>query len=257
MPRVSIVIRCYRQAALLPQAVASVAKQLFTDREVVVVNDGSPDDTSAVCLALATEHRGLDLHLVEQENRGPPGALNAGIAASRGELILPLDADDILHPAFLARTVHALDADPRAAVAFTDVLLFREGGAVSRSVMGPFEPSALAERNRLVVTSLFRRAIWAEAGGFSEEFVHGYEDWDFWLGCAERGVRAVHVPEALFFYRVKGGAGGARSVDVLRYEVQLRALLVRRHPSAYTPESRARAERILAESPLPVRHPPG
>jgi glycosyltransferase involved in cell wall biosynthesis len=219
----------------------------------VVVNDGSPDDTSAVFRALAAANPGCALRLVEQENRGPPGALDAGIAASAGEYVLPLDADDLLHGSFLARTVAALDADPGAGIAFTDVLLFQDGGAARRAVMGPFDLASLAARNTLVVTSLFRRRLWAEAGGFSEEFSLGYEDWDFWLGCAERGVRAVHVPEPLAFYRTNGPAGGARSTSALTHENALRALLVRRHPAAYGPEARALAERVLGEAPLPRR----
>jgi glycosyltransferase involved in cell wall biosynthesis len=250
---VSVVIRCHGQADLLPQALGSVLNQTYADWEAVVVNDGSPDATSLVARTFAARHPRRTIRLVEQENQGPPGALNAGIAAGAGELVLPLDADDLVHSAFLARTVAALDADPGAGVAFTDVLLFQEGGGAQRASMGPFELSALAERNRLVATSLFRRRLWEEAGGFSDELLLGFEDWDFWLGCAERGVRAVHVPEALFFYRVKGAAGGERSANALRHDAQLRALLVRRHPGAYTPESRERAERLLAGAPLPRR----
>jgi len=253
VPRVSVVIRCFGHAALLPQAVGSVVRQSFADWEAVVVNDGSPDDTSEVFRALAAANPGRALRLVEQENRGPPGALQAGVAASAGELVVPLDADDLLHGTFLARTVAALDADPGAGVAFTDVLLFEDGGAARRAAMGPFDLASLAERNRLVVTALFRRKLWEDVGGFSDDLVLGYEDWDFWLGCAERGARAVHVAEPLVFYRVKGGAGGARSAAALPHEASLRALLVRRHPSAYTPAARALAERVLAEAPLPRR----
>ncbi|MFO0581866.1 MAG: glycosyltransferase family A protein [Anaeromyxobacter sp.] len=253
MPRVSVVIRCYGHAALLPQAVGSVVRQTYADWECVVVNDGSPDDTSGAFRALAAAHPGRALRLVEQENRGPPGALDAGIAAATGELVLPLDADDLLHGTFLEKTVAALDRDPGAGVAFTDVLLFEDGGAARRALMGPFDLASLAERNRLVVTSLFRRRLWEEAGGFSDDLSAGYEDWDFWLSCAERGVRAVHVAEPLAFYRVKGGAGGARSNAALAHDASLRALLVRRHPKAYSPAARALAERVLAESPPPRR----
>ena len=93
-------------------AISSVALQTFEDWELIVVNDGSPDETSAAFRRIAARLPGRRLRLLEQPNAGLAHARNNGIRAARGRYILPLDADDALDAAFLARTVAVLDADP-------------------------------------------------------------------------------------------------------------------------------------------------
>jgi glycosyltransferase involved in cell wall biosynthesis len=250
VPRVSVVVRCYRQARYLPEAVASVVAQTFEDWEIVVLDDGSPDDTPQVAAALAARHPDRAIRHVRQENAGPPRALNAGVAAARAELVLPLDADDQLHPTFLEKTVAALERDPAASVAFTDVVLF--GAVCSGWRMGPFTVDALKDRNRLCVTSLFRRGLWVEAGGFRPEMDLGYEDWDFWVTCAERGARAVHVRQPLFFYRMHDAVGSTNAIAIRHHE-QLVAAVVLRHPAVYGPKGVEWARALLEARPLPTR----
>lgn len=249
-PRVSVVVRCYRQAAFLPEAVASVVLQGYRDWEIVVVNDGSPDDTSAVTRALAARHPERRIRLLEQENRGPAGALNAGVAAAAGQLVLILDADDAIHPVFLERAVAALDADPGADIVFSDVVLFGAKAEVWK--MGPFELGALTQVNRLCCTSLYRRTLWEEAGGYALNMELGYEDWDFWLGCCERGHRAVHLRQPLFFYRMHAATETINST-AMRFHQELAAQVRLNHPRTFGPEAQAEARRLLAARPLPTR----
>ncbi len=249
-PRVSVVVRCYGQASFLPEAVGSVVAQTFEDWELVVVNDGSPDATSAVARSLAERHPDRRIRLVEQPNLGPPKALNTGVAAARGELILVLDADDTIHPTFLARSVAALDADPGADIAFTDVVLYGARAEVWK--MGPFTLEALVRRNRLCCTSLYRKRLWAASGGYATNMELGYEDWDFWVGCAERGHRAVHVRQPLFFYRMHA-AGETTNSTAMRFHQELTAQVVLNHAATYGPELVAEARAILAARPLPTR----
>lgn len=249
-PRVSVVIRCYRQAAYLPEAVAAVLAQTFTDWEIVVVDDGSPDDASAVARRLMKSHPDRRIRLVEQENQGPPRALNAGVAAAAGPLVLVLDADDAIHPVFLERAVAALDADPGADIVLTDVVLFGAEAKVWK--MGPFTLEALVQRNRLCCTSLYRRRLWEEAGGYAVNMELGYEDWDFWIGCAERGARAIHLKQPLFFYRMHA-AGETTNATALRFHRELTAQVMLNHPKAFGPEAEGVARRFLAERPLPTR----
>src|SRR6476620_2706725 len=92
MPLVSIVIPCHRQAHFLPQAIESALSQTHRQREVVVVNDGSPDNTAEVAACYP------GVRCVRQENRGVAEARNSGFRASRGEYVLFIDADDRLTP---------------------------------------------------------------------------------------------------------------------------------------------------------------
>jgi GT2 family glycosyltransferase len=251
---VSVIIPCYRQAQYLPLAVHSVVAQTFPDWELVIVDDGSPDETAEVARRLIERHRGRAIRLLRQPNAGLPGARNAGIRAASGRRVLPLDADDALAPTFLARTMLALDGSPSASIAFTDVARF--GGAEGVVRMGPWDIQTLAQRNVAVCTSLYDRAVWEAVGGYDENMLSGYEDWDFWLRCAEQGLGAVHVAEPLFFYRYRPESMVLRAAE---RDKQLRALLVIRHPALHPPDTVRRAGALLAQqadASLACRLPP-
>jgi len=115
LPAVSVIIPCYQQAEYLAEAVESVVAQTFTDWESVIIDDGSPDATAAMAEKLIASHPDRRIRLVRQANQGLPSARNSGIAASAGRYILPLDADDLLMPEMLARTVGLLESDPTVA----------------------------------------------------------------------------------------------------------------------------------------------
>ena len=96
--KVTVVIPCYNQAHFLKDAVESVKNQTFKDFEIIVVDDGSPDNTSEVA-------NKLGVRCIRQVNRGLSAARNTGIRAAKGQYILPLDADDKIDPEFLAKTL--------------------------------------------------------------------------------------------------------------------------------------------------------
>jgi glycosyltransferase involved in cell wall biosynthesis len=200
-PQVSVVIPCYQQAEYLGEAVTSVVGQTFGDWEIVIVDDGSPDNTAEVAGALIAGNPDRTIRLLRQPNAGLAAARNAGIAASSGRFILPLDADDILLPEMLAKTVALLDSQPGVAIAYTDQ---RQFGAVSRIVKtADWDTDLQRRRNLFAATALFRRDVWDAVGGYDPAMRDGYEDWDFWLGAAERGFVGRRIPEALFGYRIK------------------------------------------------------
>lgn len=221
-PSVSIIIPCYRQARYLPDAVESVVGQTFTNWEIVIVDDGSPDDTAHVAQALMERHPHHRIRLHRQQNLGLPGARNSGITASGGRYILPLDADDMIKPQMLERTVALLEADHSAAIAYTDR---EEFGAINRVVrLKEFEPKRLAAANLFQYSSLYRRDVWAAVGGYNPNMDLGYEDWDFWVGAAAAGFQARHIPEPLFLYRVTEHSMSSRAgVHRSRLIAQIRA----------------------------------
>ncbi len=181
----------------LEQALDSVAAQTFTDRELVIVDDGSRDPTTLTLLDAAAVRPGVFLH--RTPNRGPSRARNLAIEHARGAYILPLDADDWLEHSYLARTVPLLDADPGLGMVHTWVGLAGEHHGVWRT--GPFTVPELLSNCTVHVTSLYRRTIWEQAGGYDPIFVDSSEDWDLWLSALEHGWRGACVPEVLAWYR--------------------------------------------------------
>ena len=196
-PRVSIVMPVYNAGAFLEEALASAAAQTYADVETVVVDDGSTDARTRALLDAAAQRSGV--RLFRQANAGVAAARNRAVEEARGTYILPLDADDVLGPGFLARTVPVLDAEPSIGIVHTWVELIGGHHGVWRT--GPFSVAALLARCTIHVTSLYRRELWRGVGGYDPQFTEGAEDWDFWLGAAASGWQACGVPEVLTQYR--------------------------------------------------------
>ncbi|HVU33137.1 MAG TPA: FkbM family methyltransferase [Opitutaceae bacterium] len=254
-PTVSVITPCYRQAEFLGEAVDSVVQQTFTDWELIIVNDGSPDETSRVARELIARHPDRRIRLIEQENRGLAGARNAGIQVAAGKYILPLDADDKIHPEMLAKTVGLLEANPGIGIAYTDYVYF--GHQTQRLFTTEYNFKTLCTAfNQFTCTSLYRREAWLAVGGYNPNMVSGYEDWDFWIGCGDHGFVGRRIPEVLFYYRTK-----ARSMvsDAKDRHAALFSRIVLNHPHLYPPETVRQATEILAGSGLlsPTRPAPG
>lgn len=244
-PTVSVVTPCYKQADFLPDVVASVVAQTFTDWEMIIVNDGSPDNTSEVANKLIQSYPEHRIRLVEKANGGLSDARNAGIRAAKGRYILPLDADDKIRPQMLEKTVAVLNSDPTVSIVYTDVEQF---GARQGIYPTPeYDFAKLCEGNQLSCCSLYRRKAWEDAGGYNTNMVWGYEDWDFWISCGEKGHFGRHLPQPLFLYRLKETS---MLVTALDHDSELKAQIVRNHPSQYNDDTRAWAELTLSVSEL-------
>ena len=248
-PTVSIIIPCYQQAHFLREAVGSVIAQTFIDWEIIIVNDGSPDDTATVVRQIIADQPDRRIHLHEQANQGLAMARNNGIRAARGRFILPLDADDLLAPEFLARTVPILETTPSVAIVYTDYVRF--GANNGLELVGEWTVDHLRENNQLAYCSLYRREVWEAVGGYNPNMTWGYEDWDFWLGAAERGLLAWRVHEPLLHYRVKSGSMYTKAME---HDAELRARMVLNHPRCY-PTVRQLAARQLLARIGPVKPP--
>jgi glycosyltransferase involved in cell wall biosynthesis len=197
IPRVSVVIPVFNAGRDLLQALRSVSGQTFAEHELVLVDDGSTDPLTVKLLDDARTRPNVTLH--RTENRGPAAARNLGIEHARAPYILPLDADDWLDASYLAKTVPILDAEPDVGVVHTWVGLV--GGHHGTWKTGPFSLPELLSRCTLHVTSLYRRELWRQAGGYDGRFRESAEDWDLWLGAAGRGWTGRCVPEVLCYYR--------------------------------------------------------
>jgi len=241
-PRVSVVIPCYRQAQFLPEAIASVVAQTFTDWEIIIVDDGSPDDTAAVAQRLIAAHPDRRIRLIRQENRGLAEARNAGIRVARAPYILPLDADDMLEPEMLAQTVAALDAHPEVGFVYTDVRRFGAENNVMRTL--PYSLERLRFENLMMPATLFRREAWEQVGGFRTfKPVQGYEDRDFWVSLAEAGWKGLHISQPLLRYR---RTEGSMLSQARRHDLELRAHIFLNHRQLYEPDVLAWARRVTS-----------
>lgn len=238
-PSVSIVIPCYKQAHYLDEVLQSVISQTFQDWECLIVNDGSPDRTNETALSFISTHPGYAIRVLEKPNGGLSSARNFGIVHSSGKYILPLDADDLIRPEMLARTVAALDSNPQAGVAYTQTQCFEKDNSLVQNQA--FTLELLKEENHIAYCSLYRRELFDQIGGYNTN-LDSYEDWDFWIGALERGWQGVYVPEPLFLYRVKDQS---MYTEALKRHDRLIARIVLNHPEVYGPQATHAAQEFL------------
>ena len=214
MAAVSVVVPSYNHAAWIAGAVGSALAQTQTDVEVIVVDDGSTDDSRAVLAGL----RDPRLTVIAQPNRGAHAAINAGIERAGAPVVAVLNSDDAYHPERLARCLPALTADVSLVGSWIEIV---DGGGAAvgvkhgyrdcepwllphpeRSFRAGDDPrAALLTEHYLATTSnfVFRRADWAAVGGFRPlRYAH---DWDFALRLAALAPPLL-VEQPLLRYRV-------------------------------------------------------
>ena len=242
-PAVSVIIPCYKQAHYLPESVQSVLDQTFTDWELIIVNDGSPDDTSVVAEQLR-QRRPARIRLLEKANGGLSSARNAGIRAAQGEYIFLLDADDRIQPTMLEKTKAVLDTRPKVGFAYTHIQHF--GDLTTVFPLPDFDRATLISRDNIVCAmSLVRKAAWLQVGGYNEAMREGYEDWDFWIGCVEQGWEGFRIPEPLACYRK---SSTSMLSDANQKRERLIATIVSNHPGLYNAQTRAWADDVLRKA---------
>jgi glycosyltransferase involved in cell wall biosynthesis len=195
--KVSVVIPCFNHGQFLGEAVESVTALRRENVELIVVDDGSSDERSRKEMEALAE-RGITT--IRQENKGLAAARNAGIAAAKGEYILPLDADNRLRRGYVEHGIRILDTQPKVGVVYGDAERF--GSRTGRWRVGPFEQDMLLKWNYIDACAVYRRSVWEQNHGYDSAMpVQGFEDWDFWLGALEHGWEFAYVPEVLFDYR--------------------------------------------------------
>ena len=199
-PAVSVVIPTYNHADYLPATLTSVFAQIFRDYEVIVVNDGSPDDVAARVCPLAEAGR---IRYFEQPNAGQAVARNRGLAEARGEFVAFLDDDDLWPPDHLARHVAILRAEPDVDVVYgqrevlgSDQPPHPGNEAPEGEVLAPFSAQGWIQSPGQAV---IRRTALARTGGF-DPAIWGTDDWDLWLRLA-RGSRFRYDPHPALVYR--------------------------------------------------------
>jgi glycosyltransferase involved in cell wall biosynthesis len=237
MTRVAVVVPCFDDGGTLGEALASLADEEV--HELVVVDDGSAD---ARTRSLLGELEASGVRVIHQENAGLSAARMAGVHVTSAPYVFPLDADDIVVPGALSALADALDANPRAAVAWGGLKLF---GAFDLQVppAPALDPWELTYVSEVPGTSLVRRSALLEAGGWT--LSHGYEDWDLWLALAERGWTGVSVGRDVL--RVRQGRARLNA-RWLEQHGDFAAELRHRHPDLF-----ARRRITRGASPAPLR----
>jgi len=199
-PLVSVVMSVYNGERFLREAVDSILNQTFSDFELIIINDGSTDETREILESYKDER----LVLVDQENMGLTKALNNGIARAKGKYVARQDADDVSKPERLEKQVAFMEAHPAVGLLGTRFEFIDQNGMVTRQGVLPIDNRALHERLKVINqfnhgSVMIRKEALDKVGLFRDFFKYA-QDYDLWLRIAEQ-YEVCNLPECLFCYR--------------------------------------------------------
>jgi len=246
IPAVSVIVLCHNYAKYLRVAVESVLAQSYRDFELIIVDDGSSDDSQKIAKELADQYgNAVSIRLFRLEDVGPAAARNYGVEQSLGRYFLPLDADDRLSPEFLELTVPVLEGEPNLGYAYTDSIYF--GDSNYYCFHPEYDFTKLCSANFVATSSLVRRDAFNKVDGYDRSSWAYHEDWDFWIKLGEAGRHGRHVPKGLFYYNHH--TGSSLSFYATRLDSIFRALRISQHPRLYPPTTVEEAKATLSEMP--------
>lgn len=206
---VSVIITNYNYGRYVCDAVESVLRQTVPAKEIIIVDDGSTDDSLEL---LGRQSWVSSVHLVKQTNQGVAAARNNGIELANSPYIVCLDADDQLDPLFIEALLPALQNDRGVGIAYSGLGILQDDGTVRPNAWPPpFDWEAQATpnvppSNCIPSACMFRRSMWERAGNIRQVYAPG-EDTEFWTRGLSVGFTAVRVTDMpLFQYRLHEGS---------------------------------------------------
>ena len=201
---VSIIIPAYNRSGLILESILSSINQLYDSTEIIVVDDGSTDNTSETINKIALNSQ-VSIQYIYQQNSGQAIARNTGLAHAKGEFIQYLDSDDLLEPTKLELQVRALQENPNAGVAYGITLRknmmtgdVKPWARTTEKIDNIF-PDFLPQRGWDTNAPLWRRSVCDAIGPWGN--FRCMEDWEHDLRAGMLGVKTVHVPEVAVIVR--------------------------------------------------------
>ncbi len=214
-PTIAVVMPAYNAAATIHEAIRSALDQTVAPLEVIVIDDGSTDDTATLIRSF-----GDPVRYFRTPQGGPARARNLGVREARGTHIAFLDADDVWLPTKLARQLELLREAPDLVLVYSGVSLIDEAGTVFRTVAstracsGRHAADVLRIKNCIQVSTVVAPRSELMAAGLFDPDLPSCENWDLWIRLAARG-EVGYVDTPLVHYRMREGSR-IRDVDTMR-----------------------------------------
>ena len=194
--KISVVVPVYNCEKYIERAIESVIKQTYDNWELIIVNDGSPDNTEEV--ALHWVEKDTRFIYLKKENGGLSSARNAGIEVAKGEWILPLDCDDKIGSQYLELGSQQFNSG--YTIIYCEAEFF--GDRTGEWELPEFSLKEFAIQNTIFCSAFFKKLDWVLVGGYDENLKLGYEDWEFWINIAKKNFSVHKLDEVCFFFEV-------------------------------------------------------
>jgi glycosyltransferase involved in cell wall biosynthesis len=204
-PFFSVVVPCYNVGESVIPTLECLKNQSFTDFEVILVNDGSSDNTFKIITDFKMSQV---MNIISQPNKGLGAARNTGIKKSKGEYIALFDADDIWDVSKLEKVYDFITANNVDVICHNEYVKNQDNEIITINSYGPYTTyqDLLFKNNCLSPSAVtFRREVIKKVGYFTEDLnLHGVEDYDMWLRMAKYGIKLNYMPDILGSYIIHG-----------------------------------------------------
>ena len=241
---VSIIIPCYNQAQYLDESVKSAIDQTYQNIEIIIIDDGSNDNTEDIALDLVEKYP-KKIQFISQKNTGVSEARNNAIRQSKGKYILPLDADDKINENMINQCINAM-IENNANIVYTNVQCFGIKKFLIKKK--PFSENNILYENLPHNISLYQKKVWEETNGYQKNMNEGYEDWEFWVNAYKHKFVFYHLSETLIYYRTE--LVSRDTVALKKYHDLLISKIILNHPVLYTTEKVQKAIKSIKETEL-------
>lgn len=193
---VSIIIPCYNSERTVLETIDSAVNQTYTNIEIIVIDDGSTDNSLNIIKNRAVGQQ--NLFVFSKSNAGLPATRNFGFTKSKGEYIVFLDSDDLLSTTFVSECMQVIAADPSLSMVCTQAKFFeRESGLC---VHPKYSFKLLLMKNCLTATALVNSAFFKDIGMYDENLKFA-EDWELWIRLFSKYPNNHRIEKPLFYYR--------------------------------------------------------
>lgn len=224
---VTVIIPCYNDGQYILQALQSIYNQTVLPEKIIIVDDGSGIETKKI---LSTIQHSL-VQVVYQENLGVSVARNRAIALAQTNYIVNLDADDYYEATFIEKALAILNMQPTVGVVSSYCRTFNNKGTIEiiKPIGGTITDFIVINSGR--ASAMFRKSCWEQVGGYDEQMLAGYEDWEFWIAITKHGWSMHVIPEILSHYRVKTESRDRTAIS--NHDFELRHYIFNKHKEVY------------------------
>ena len=219
--KVSVIIPLFNQGHYLEEAIMSVTRQTWTNWEMLIINDGSTDNSYEIAKELVKRLNDNRIKLITQENRGKGGTRNRGIKESNGDFVVTLDSDDMITPDYFAESMSLMEKNPRVAWITPKTLVFGKDNHIAWA-------KEYAPINTIIAcpspsSSLIRRKALDEIGPYREDLTNR-EDAELWIRMLEHGWTSITTDMPLFVYRHACRRPGLKDISNISSKEEITSL---------------------------------
>lgn len=227
-PKVSVIITARNYGRYLEKCLNSVLNQTFKDYEIVVVDDGSTDDTPKI-LEIFEKKYPEKIKIIHLDGLGLPTACNRGIKASSGTYIIRLDADDFFDENTLLIEANFLDSHPEIDLVYPDYYEITQDGEIidHKRLLKVGDEVKFLDRSPLAAGAMFRRRCYEELGGYNEKLKY-QEDYDFWLRFTNK-FKVFNINLPLYYYRRHPASMSTNFLARMQARRQVKEEFVKKH----------------------------